>query len=73
MEISKERRRKTELLRKEEHTALKKYVASFATVADAAQEIGINRQTLDRVLLIGKGSPESVQTIREKITPQTTA
>lgn len=67
MEIAKERKRKTELLKKEEHTSLKKYVSSFATVADAAHEIGINRQTLDRVLLIGKGSPESIYTIRQKL------
>jgi hypothetical protein len=62
-----ERRRKSELLRKEEWTALKKYVAGFHTVIDAAVAIGVNRQTLDRVLLIGKGSPESINAIREKL------
>lgn len=67
MELLKERRRKTELLTKEEHNSLKKYVASFHTVIDAAVALGINRQTLDRVLIIGKGSPESISIIREKL------
>lgn len=61
------RKRKSDLLKREEWIALKKYVGTFNTVIDAAYAIGINRQTLDRVLLIGKGSPENIQLIREKL------
>jgi hypothetical protein len=59
--------KKSELLTKEEHSALKKLVASYHTVVDAAFAIGVTRQTLDRVVMIGKGSPESINTIRQKL------
>lgn len=59
--------KKSELLTKEEHNALKKLVASYHTVVDASFAIGITRQTLDRVLMIGKGSPENIQIIRKKL------
>jgi hypothetical protein len=62
-----DRKRKTEVLTKDELLALRKYVGSFHTVIDAAFAIGINRQTLDRVLLLGKASPENVRIIREKL------
>jgi predicted DNA-binding protein (UPF0251 family) len=62
-----ERKRKSEKLSTEEFKALKKYVASFNTVADAADTIGIHRNTLDMVLIKGKGSPETVGLIRLKI------
>lgn len=60
-----ERRRKSELLTKEEHRALNKYINTFHTVTDAADSIGVSRQTLDRVKIIGSGSPENIQIIRE--------
>jgi predicted DNA-binding protein (UPF0251 family) len=67
MKIIERGRRKSELLTKDEFSSLKKYVISQHTVTDAAYAIGINRQTLDRVLIIGSGSPETVQAIREKL------
>lgn len=62
-----ERRRKSERLTPIEFKALKKYVASFNTVIDAAVAIGIHRNTLDIVLIKGKGSPETIGLIREKL------
>jgi hypothetical protein len=62
-----ERKRKSEKLTPQEFKALKKYVYSFNTVIDAAVAIGIHRNTLDIVLIKGKGSPETVGLIREKL------
>lgn len=61
------RRRKSEPLTKVEHTSLRKYIGSHLTVSDAADALGINRSTLERVALIGKGSPETINAIREKL------
>jgi hypothetical protein len=54
-----ERKRKREILTKEELASLKKFVNSFPTVVDAAYEIGIHRNVLDAVLIKGSGSPEN--------------
>jgi hypothetical protein len=62
-----DRKRKSESLTTSEHRGLRKYVASFPTVIDAAAAIGIHRNTLDIVLIKGKGSPETVGLIREKL------
>jgi hypothetical protein len=62
-----QRRRKSELLTKEEHKALLKYINTFHTLVDAAYAIGISRQVLERVKVIGSGSPENVQIIRGKL------
>lgn len=62
-----QRKRKSALLSREEHSSLKRLVASFPTVVDAAEAIGVNRQTLDRVLIIGKASPENINIIRQKL------
>lgn len=61
------RKRKSEKLTTEEKRALKKYVASFPTVIDAAYSIGIHRNTLDIVLIKGSGSPETVGAIRSAL------
>lgn len=58
------RKRKSEKLTTEERRSLKKYVALFPTVIDAAISIGIHRNTLDIVLIKGSGSPETVSAIR---------
>jgi sugar diacid utilization regulator len=63
----KERKRKSEKLTTEERRALKKYVASFPTVIDAADSIGIHRNTLDIVMIKGGGSPETVSAIRSAL------
>jgi sugar diacid utilization regulator len=61
------RKRKSEKLTNDERKALKKFVASFSTVIDAAESIGIHRNTLDMVLIKGSGSPETVQAIRASL------
>jgi hypothetical protein len=62
-----ERKRKSEKLTPAEVKALTKYVGSFLTVIDAADAIGIHRNTLDIVMIKGKGSPETIALIRNKI------
>lgn len=62
-----ERKRKSLKLEPEEFKSLKKYVQSFPTIIDAAAVIGIHRNTLDIVLIKGKGSPETIGKIREKL------
>jgi hypothetical protein len=65
-----ERRRRSELLTKEEHKVLLKYLNTFPTLVDAAYAIDIPRQTLERVKIIGSGSPETIQKVREKLNEQ---
>lgn len=67
MEIISTRRRRSEALTNDEFKALKKYINSCPTLIDAAESIGIKRQVLERVKIIGSGSPETIQAIREKI------
>lgn len=62
-----ERRRKSELMTKEEVKTLRQYVNTFHTLVDAADAIGISRQTLERVKIIGSGSPDNIQIIRQKL------
>lgn len=68
-----ERKRKSERLTNEEFKALKKYVASFHTVIDAAFAIGIHRNVLDMVLIKGSGSPDTIEKVRVKIAEQVRA
>ncbi len=56
--------RKSEILTKEEHKALKAYRKKFDTEVACAVEIGIDRLVLNRVLLVGRGAPASIEKIR---------
>lgn len=60
-------KRKSVRLTKDEEKALKKFVASFHKVVEAAEEIGIHRNVLDLVLVKGTGSPETIQKVRDAI------
>jgi hypothetical protein len=59
-----ERKRKRDVLTKDEHKALLKYVKSFPTIIDAAFTIGIHRNVLDLVMIKGSGSPETISKIK---------
>lgn len=61
------RKRKSEPLTKDEYTALKQYRKTFHTEIDCAEAIGISREVLGRVLLVGSGSPETIEKIRAAI------
>lgn len=57
-------KRKSVALTKEEMTALKQFAKTFRTGVECAEAIGIHRNILDRVLLVGSGSPETIEKIR---------
>lgn len=59
--------RKSEKLSKEELALLKKYLKGFNTVIECADAIGIHRNVLDRVILAGSGSPDTISKIRTAI------
>jgi hypothetical protein len=58
------RKRKSEPLSKAEHSSLKQYRKKFYTTQDCADTIGISREVLDRVILVGSGSPETIAKVR---------
>jgi hypothetical protein len=67
-----ERKRKSELLTKEEHAAFRKLYNSFHTKVDAEDYFGIKRQVLDQLVLKGSASSDTVAAVREKLgSPQT--
>lgn len=59
------RRRKSEPLTKEEREALQEYRKGFTTEVDCAISIGIDRLVLNRILMVGSGSPESIIKVRK--------
>lgn len=61
------RRRKSEPLTIEERERLVAYRAGFTTEVDCAISLGIDRLVLNRVSLVGSGSPETIDKIRKVI------
>lgn len=57
--------RKSERLSKDEIKALKAYRKDYGTMLDLAEEIGVARQTMDRVFQLWSGSEATVAAIRE--------
>lgn len=57
-------KRKSVKLTKEEHKALKEYRKGFNTEVECAISIQIDRLVLNRVLLVGSGSPETIEKIK---------
>lgn len=64
------KRRKSVRLTPAEFKSFKKYVKDHITQLDAAMEIGITRPTLERMLVMGQGSPETIGKIRQVINQQ---
>lgn len=63
-----DRRRRSVKLTPDERKELRKWVSKFDTKTDALEQLGLrNMGTLDRVLNIGSGSPETIETIKSKI------
>ena len=61
-------KRKSIALSEEEFASLKQYAKQFNTGVECAETIGIHRNVLDRILLAGSGSPESIEKIRAALT-----
>jgi len=60
-------KRKSHRLNEAQKYQLKAFVSSYDTIQEAAEELGVSRQVLDRVLLVWSGSPESMRIILAKI------
>lgn len=67
MEITKTVKRRSVSLMSDELTALKKLQRKFNTTVEAAEYIGIHRNTLIRIIQLGSGSPANVELIRKAI------
>lgn len=61
------RKRKSEKLTTDERKALKLYRKGFDTEVACAVSIGIDRLVLNRIMMTGSGSPESIEKIRTAI------
>lgn len=61
------RKRKSEKLTTDERKALKQYRKGFDTEVACAVSIGIDRLVLNRIMMTGSGSPESIEKIRTAI------
>lgn len=60
-------RRKSAQLTPKEQSALAKFVGKYLTVGEAAYEIGIHRNVLDRLMLKHQASPETIERVRQAI------
>jgi predicted DNA-binding protein (UPF0251 family) len=56
----------------DELKALKAYRKQFDTEVECAESIGIKREVLGRVMLLGSGSPETIDKIRAVISVEGT-
>lgn len=57
-------KRKSVKLTPAEHKALKQYRKQFNTEVECALSIRIDRLVLNRVLMVGSGSPETIEKIK---------
>jgi hypothetical protein len=64
-------KRKSEALTKVEFTALKQFAKGFRTGVECAEALGISRVVLDRILIVGSGSPDTVTKIKAALNKQT--
>lgn len=63
MEKTRERVKRSVKLSIEVANSLKHFVDNQPTKIDAAEALGISRVTLDRIMIIGSGKPETVEKI----------
>lgn len=62
--IESPKRRKSVLLTKDEHKALKDFRKKFNTSVESSEALGIDRAVMERVILVGSGSPETIERIK---------
>lgn len=71
MEIKKARVRKSVKLTTEEMKAFKAWLKNQPTKLDAVEALGINRGTLERVLVFGGGHQFTIEKIKNVLSLQT--
>lgn len=59
--------RRSVVLKPEEHKQLKRYIRGFNTMTEAAESLNVSRQVLERIQLVGSGSPVNIEIIRSKV------
>lgn len=64
------RKRKSERLTPDEIKAFKKFRKDFNTDVECAESIGIKREVMIRVGILGSASPDTIQKIRIKLGEQ---
>ncbi len=64
---AKQAKRKSAVLTKEELNQFKKYRASFLTDVECAESVGISSQLFGRVIIVGRGAPETIEKIKKAI------
>lgn len=62
------KKRRSVKLSADEQKNLKSFCKAFDTTTEAAEAIGISREVLIRVTILGSGSPETIEKIRAVIT-----
>ena len=65
MNTTTDRVRKSERLSKEEFSLFLKWVNKQQTLQDAADALGVSRQTLDRLRFRGSGKPKTIESVRQ--------
>ena len=67
MNINKKRQKKSVRLSEDEHKNLKEYYQSFHTDSDFADEMKMDRVTLNRIMVYGSGKQENIIKIQKKL------
>ncbi len=63
----KETIRKSVALDATEKQSLRKFIRGFGTITEAAEAIGVSRQVLDRIKIVGSASQQNISIVREKL------
>lgn len=59
--------RKSSQLSPSQKRRLKQHLRRFLTLREAAENLGISRQTLSRIITVGRGSPPKIDRIKSKL------
>jgi len=60
-------KRKSVALTDVEYKSLKKFIKAYTSLSEAAENLGVSRQVLDRMQLVRSGSGDSISLIRQKL------
>ena len=61
------KKRRSVRLSNDEHKSLRSFIKRFDTLTEASEAIGISREVLTRVQILGSSSPDTIEKIRAVI------